>query len=224
MTDDITNAHPHLHHDLSIDQRVALKTSATQLQKDFDGIFGAETIERFLHSSYDQFAGHASVPNFLPLLSERFARQRLRALARVEGKHHDGKPTVLFLCIHNAGRSQMAMGFFTALAGDAAVAWSGGSEPGSEVNPAAVAAMAEKGIDISHEYPKPWTDEIVQSADAVITMGCGDACPVFPGRRYEEWALEDPAGQGLDAVRPIRDEIERRVRQLLGQLGVPVRG
>jgi protein-tyrosine-phosphatase len=212
----------HLHRDLSIDQRLALKTAATQLQTEFGEIFGVETIERFLHSSYDQFAGRATVPNFLPLLAERFARQRLRALAKVEGKHHDGKPTVLFLCTHNAGRSQMAMGFFAHLAGDAAVAWSGGSEPGNEVNPAAVEAMAECGIDIAHEYPKPWTDEIVQAADVVITMGCGDACPIFPGRRYEEWKLDDPAGMGVEAVRPIRDEIERRVRRLLADLDVPV--
>jgi len=116
-------------------------------------------------------------------MAERFARQRLRALAKVEGLHDDGKPTVLFLCVHNAGRSQMAMGFFTALAGDRAVAWSGGSEPGIEVNPAAVEAMAERGIDISGEFPKPWTDETVLAADVVITMGCGDVCPVFPGKR-----------------------------------------
>lgn len=222
MTDHVADAPAHLRTDLSIDQRLALKTAATHLESEFGHMFGHETIERFLHSSYDQFATHASVANFLPLLAERFARQRLRALAKVEGKSHDGKPTVLFLCTHNAGRSQMAMGFFTHLAGDAAVAWSGGSEPGTEVNPAAVAAMAEVGIDISHEYPKPWTDEIVQAADAVITMGCGDACPVFPGRRYEEWVLEDPAGQDLDAVRPIRDEIEERVRRLLEELKVPV--
>lgn len=208
--------------DLSIDQRLAMTTAATQLEKEFDGIYGVETIERFLHSSYAQFAGRASIPNFLPLLAERFARQRLRALARVEGKHHDGKPTVLFLCTHNAGRSQMAMGFFTAMAGEAAVAWSGGSEPGNEVNPAAVAAMAERGIDISREYPKPWTDEIVRAADVIVTMGCGDACPVFPGLRYEEWKLDDPAGRGVDDVRPIRDEIESRVRRLLTELDVPV--
>ncbi|MGA9493179.1 MAG: arsenate reductase ArsC, partial [Mycobacterium sp.] len=149
-----------------------------------------------------------------------FARQRLRALAKVEGKSSDSKPIVLFLCTHNAGRSQMAMGFFTHLAGDAAVAWSGGSEPGNEVNPAAIEAMAERGIDISGEYPKPWTDEIVRAADVVITMGCGDACPIFTGRRYEEWVLEDPAGQDIDGVRPIRDEIERRVGRLLTDLGV----
>jgi protein-tyrosine-phosphatase len=187
-------------------------------------MIGVKTIETFLHSSYDQLASRASVPNFLPLLAERFARQRLHALARVEGRHHDGKPAVVFLCTHNAGRSQMAMGFFTEFAGDAAVAWSGGSEPGHEVNPAAVEAMAERGIDITREYPKPWTDEIVQAADVVITMGCGDACPIFPGRRYEEWILDDPAGQDLDAVRPIRDDIEERVRRLLTELEVAARG
>jgi len=127
----------------------------------------------------------------------------------------------LFLCVHNAGRSQMAMGFFTALAGDQAVAWSGGSEPGFEVNPAAIAAMAERGIDISEEFPKPWTDETVRAADVVITMGCGDACPVFPGKRYEEWVLDDPAGWDVPGVRPVRDEIERRVRNLLGELELP---
>ena len=134
----------------------------------------------------------------------------------------DGKPAVLFLCVHNAGRSQMALGWFRHLAGDRAIAWSGGSEPGREVNPSAVAAMREVGIDISGEFPKPWTDEVVRTADVVITMGCGDACPVFPGKRYEDWQLDDPAGQGVDAVRPIRDEIEGRVRRLLAELDVPV--
>jgi len=132
----------------------------------------------------------------------------------------DGLPTVLFLCVHNAGRSQMALGWFNHLAGGRAVAWSGGSEPGNAVNPAAIAAMAEIGIDISTEFPKPWTDEIVRAADVVVTMGCGDACPLFPGKRYEDWELEDPAGQGVDAVRPIRDEIGTRVRGLLESLGV----
>nr|WP_221441622.1 arsenate reductase ArsC [Jiangella mangrovi] len=187
---------------------------------DFAGTFGTETIERFLHTSYDQFAGRAVVANFLPLLAERFARQRLTALARIEGRSDDGRPTVLFLCVHNAGRSQMALGFFQHHAGDDAIAWSGGSEPGEQVNPMAIAAMAERDIDISAEYPKPWTDEIVRAADVVVTMGCGDACPVFPGKRYEDWTLDDPAGQGLEAVRPIRDEIERRVLGLLDRLNV----
>jgi arsenate reductase len=207
--------------DLSIDQRLALRSAATRLRTEFDAIFGRETIERFLHASYDQFASHSTIPNFLPLLAERFARQRLRALAKVEGHHDDGKPVVLFLCVHNAGRSQMAMGFFQHLAGDRAVAWSGGSEPGYEINPSAIAAMRERGINIAGEFPKPWTDEIVRAADVVITMGCGDACPLFPGKRYLDWELDDPAGKSVEDVRPVRDEIERRVRALLDDLGVP---
>ncbi len=204
----------------TIDQQLALRTAAAQLADEFSGTFGQETIHRFLISSYDQFASRARFPHFLPLMAQRFARQRLRALAKVEGLHNDGKPTVLFLCVHNAGRSQMAMGFFENLAGDAAVAWSGGSEPGSEINPSAVAAMRERGIDISREFPKPWTDEIVRAADVIVTMGCGDACPVFPGKRYEDWELQDPAGQDVNDVRPIRDEIEHRVRKLLDELDV----
>jgi protein-tyrosine-phosphatase len=190
------------------------------LKAEFEGVFGVETIENFLVTSYDQFASRATVTTFLPLMAERFARQRLKALAIVEGKADDGVPIVLFLCVHNAGRSQMALGWFNRLAGNRAVAWSGGSEPGKEVNPAAILAMQEVGIDISREFPKPWTDEIVRAADVVITMGCGDACPLFPGKRYEDWELDDPAGQDVEAVRPIRDEIGRRVRQLLDELGV----
>ncbi len=133
------------------------------------------------------------------------------------------RPTVLFVCVHNAGRSQMALGWFNHLAGDAAVALSGGSQPGPTVNPVAVEAMAEIGIDIAREYPKPWTEEAVRAADVVVTMGCGDACPFYPGKRYEDWVLDDPHGQGIDAVRPIRDEIERRVRKLLVELGVSTR-
>jgi arsenate reductase len=205
---------------LSVDQQLAVHTAAVRLGEEFTGLYGTETIERFLHSSYDQFAATSSVPNFLPLIAERFARQRLTALAKVEGLRHDGKPVVLFLCVHNAGRSQMALGFFQHLAGNRATAWSGGSEPGFEVNPAAIAAMAERGIDISSEYPKPWTDEVVRAADVVITIGCCDACPVFPGKRYEDWTFDDPAGLTVDAVRPIRDQIERRVRQLLEQLDI----
>lgn len=147
---------------------------------------------------------------------------QLHARGRVEGKISDGKPTVLFLCTHNAGRSQMALGYFTHYAGDNAIAWSGGSEPGNEINPAAIEAMAEVGIDITGEYPKPWTDEIVQAAEVVITMGCGDACPIFPGKRYENWELPDPAGQGIEAVRPIRDQIDHRIQQLLAELKVSI--
>ncbi len=207
---------------LALPERLALRSAAKNLQREFDGTFGTETIEAFLASSYDQFATRARIAAHLPLFAERFARQRLHALATVEGKSDDGRPIVLFLCVHNAGRSQMALGWFTHLAGDRAVAWSGGSEPGSQVNPSAVAAMAEVGIDISREYPKPWTDEIVQAADVVITMGCGDACPLFPGTRYEDWDLDDPTGQDIDAVRPIRDDIRTRVETLLASIEVPV--
>ncbi|MBO3750000.1 arsenate reductase ArsC [Streptosporangiaceae bacterium NEAU-GS5] len=206
--------------DLTIDQQHALLTAARRLADDFTGTFGTETIERFLHTSYDQFAIKSKIVNYLPLLAERFARQRLVALARVEGASDDGRPIVLFLCVHNAGRSQMAMGFFQHLAGDNALAWSGGSEFAEQINPAAVASMAERGIDISQEFPKPWTEEIVRAADVVVTMGCGDACPVFPGKRYLDWELDDPAGLSADDVRPIRDETERRVRALLGDLNV----
>lgn len=205
---------------LSLDQHHALTTSATRLAEEFTGIFGPETIGRFLESSFDQFADRATVARFLPLLAERWARQRLHALARIEGLAHTGTPTVLFLCTHNAGRSQMALGFFDHHTGANAIGWSGGSEPGIEVNPAAVEAMAERGIDITHEFPKPWTDEVVRAADVVVSMGCGDACPVFPGKRYEDWDVADPAGHDLAQVRAIRDDVERRVLTLIDQLGL----
>jgi arsenate reductase len=127
-------------------------------------------------------------------------------------------PSVLFVCVHNAGRSQMAAGWLRHLAGDAVEVRSAGSVPGDQVNPSAVAAMAEVGIDISDQRPKILTTDAVESSDVVITMGCGDACPIFPGTRYLDWQLADPAGQGIDAVRPIRDEIEARVRALLDGL------
>jgi len=208
--------------DLPVSHLNTLKSSSLLLQKNFEGIFSAETIERFLITSYDEFGVRISNDTYLPMFAERFARQRLNALARVEGKSDDQRPVVLFLCTHNAGRSQIALGYFNALAGDRAVAWSGGSEPGTSVNPAAVEAMAEIGIDISQEFPKPWTDEIVRAADVVITMGCGDACPIFPGKRYEDWTITDPNGLGVEAVRPIRDEIKGRVESLLAQILSPV--
>jgi protein-tyrosine-phosphatase len=133
---------------------------------------------------------------------------------------NDSLPGVLFLCVHNAGRSQMALGWFRHLAGDRAVGWSGGSAPAGVVNPAAITAMAEVGIDIAAQRPQRWTDDMLARTDVVVTMGCGDACPVVPGVRYEDWSLDDPAGLSVDAVRPIRDEIEQRVRDLLERLQV----
>jgi arsenate reductase len=205
---------------LSLEQRHALRVAAASLQQEFAGVFGTETVEAYLGTSYEQFASTATLHNFLPLLAERFARQRLQALARVEGLATDTTPVVLFLCVHNAGRSQIALGWLNALAGGRAVGWSGGSEPGHQVNPAAVAVMAEVGIDITQEFPKPWTEEIVKAADVVVTMGCGDACPLFPGKRYEDWELSDPAGLDVADVRPIRDEIRGRVVRLLESLRV----
>src|SRR5688500_3002068 len=133
------------------------------------------------------------------------------------------KPTVLFVCVHNAGRSQMAAGYLRALGGDAVEVLSAGSAPKDTINPVAVEAMAEEGIDISRNTPKVLTVDAVRESDVVITMGCGDACPIFPGKRYEDWQLDDPAGQDIDAVRPIRDEIRRRIEALVADL-VPARG
>ncbi len=129
-------------------------------------------------------------------------------------------PSVLFLCVHNAGRSQMAAGWLRHLAGEEVTVFSGGSEPAADVNQAAVQAMAEVGVDISHSIPQPWTDEIVGASDVVVTMGCGDTCPVFPGKRYVDWVVEDPSGRPLEEVRTIRDDLERRVRRLIGELGI----
>ncbi|MCK8478719.1 arsenate reductase ArsC [Microbacterium aurugineum] len=128
------------------------------------------------------------------------------------------KPSVLFVCVHNAGRSQMAAGFLRDIAGDRIEVRSAGSMPADQINPTAVEAMAELGIDITAEQPKVLTTEAVQASDVVITMGCGDACPFFPGKRYEDWKLDDPAGQGIDAVRPIRDDIRSRIEQLVNEL------
>jgi protein-tyrosine-phosphatase len=204
--------------DLSTAQRHLIHTSALRLQDKFAGIFGPETIERYMNDSLDQLLPDSEVVSFVPIFVERFAKDRLRALAKIEGRMISDKPSVMFLCVHNAGRSQMASGWLKRLAGDRVDVFSGGSEPASTVNPAAIEAMAEIGIDIRTEFPKPWTDEIIRAADVVITMGCGDACPVYPGKRYEDWVLDDPEGLGLDAVRPIREEIRGRVENLIEEM------
>ncbi|MEO8695104.1 MAG: arsenate reductase ArsC [Acidimicrobiales bacterium] len=205
---------------LPLDQRHVVRRVTAALQTHFAGTFGAETVERFVVDSLEQLLPTAKVTAFLPVLAEKFAKERLRALAKVEGSLPSSVPGVLFLCVHNAGRSQMAAGWLRQLAGDRVIVYSGGSEPASEINPAAIAAMAEVGVDITEEFPKPWTDEIVRAADVVITMGCGDACPLYPGKRYEDWELADPAGQDVAAVRPIRDEIRGRVEALIASLAI----
>jgi arsenate reductase (thioredoxin) len=222
MTDDAA-PRPVRGDQLSLDADRALEHGAANLQSEFADRFDPETVRRLIYGSYDKLAATATVRDYLPLLAERFARQQLQARAKINSKSDDEMLVVLFLCNHNAGRSQMAMGFFNHLAGGGAVVWSGGSEPQGEINPAAITVMAERGIDISGEYPKPWTGEIVQAADVIVTMGCGDSGADVPGRRYEDWELDDPSGKGLPEVRLIRDEIERRVRWLLDDLRIPVR-
>lgn len=193
--------------------------AAERLAGELRGIHGRETIERLLDDSLDRLA-LARYGDFVPVLAERFARERLLAAARTQGAITSDRPTVLFLCVHNAGRSQMAAGWLTHLAGDRVDVLSGGSAPADRLNDAAVAAMAEVGIDISDSFPRPWTDETVGIADVIISMGCGDACPVLPGKRYLDWELDDPAGRDVAAVRPIRDDIEQRVRGLIADLGI----
>jgi protein-tyrosine-phosphatase len=200
-----------------IEQRLMIKQAAARLHDEFAGTFNAETIERYIDDSRDKLNLNATLPHWLPLLIERFTRDRLRALERLDTAD-TSKPAVLFLCVHNAGRSQMAAGWLRHLAGDAIEVFSGGSDPGTETNKAAVAAMAEVGIDIASENPKPWTDEIARAADVIVTMGCGDACPIFPGKRYEDWELDDPAGQPIETVRQIRDDIRTRVEALIASL------
>lgn len=202
---------------LTLEQRQMVLQAVERLSRRFEGQLNAETIERFVLDSADQILPNAKITSWIPLLAERFAADRLRALLRLESDV-DLNPAVLFLCVHNAGRSQMAAGFMRHLSEGRVEVFSGGSEPAGSINQTAVAAMAEKGIDISEEIPQPWADEIVRAADVVVTMGCGDACPVFPGKRYLDWELDDPSGQPIEKVREIRDDIENRVRGLLGEL------
>ena len=211
--------HPTL--ELTTEQRYLIRQGAERLKHRFAGVLNVETIERFMNDSLDQLLESARVPTWHPLLAERYAAERLRALVRLEAGASVTTPAVLFLCVHNAGRSQMAAGWMRHLAGDRVDVFTGGSEPAEELNRGAVAAMAERGIDISDELPQPWADEIVRAADVVVTMGCGDACPLFPGKRYVDWELHDPSGKTVEEIRPIRDEIERRVRELMAELGVP---
>jgi protein-tyrosine-phosphatase/DNA-binding transcriptional ArsR family regulator len=187
------------------------------LAEEFRGVFSLETIERYVDESIDRLSG-ARVVDFLPLFVHRFARERLRALAQAQGAVVTDRPEVLFVCVHNAGRSQMAAALLDHHARGRVHVRSAGSDPADQLNPAVVAAMAEWGIDLSREFPKPLTDEVVQAADAVITMGCGDACPIFPGKRYLDWDLEDLAGKPVERVRAIRDDIDRRVQALLAEL------
>jgi arsenate reductase len=191
--------------------------AAERLADEFSGIFSKETIARYMEESTD-LLGEARVNVFVPVLAHRFTRERLKALAQAEGAVTKEQPEVLFVCVHNAGRSQMAAGLVRLRSEGKINVRSAGSTPADEINPAAVEAMSEIGVDMSEEYPKPLTDEVVRAADVVITMGCGDACPIYPGKRYEDWELDDPADQDVETVRRIRDSIDARVQRLVAEL------
>jgi protein-tyrosine-phosphatase len=199
--------------------RRTFANEVADLAEEFRGVFALETVERYVSESIDRMSG-ARLTDFLPLFIYRFSRERLRALAQSEGKITKDVPEVLFVCVHNSGRSQMAAGLLNKLANGRVGVRTAGSDPAEEINPAVVEAMSEVGVDLSEEFPKPLTDEFVAAADAVVTMGCGDACPIYPGKRYEDWELEDPAGKDLATVRRIRDELEGRVRALLPELSI----
>jgi arsenate reductase len=197
--------------------RLHVERAAEALQREFEGIFSRETIARFMAESVDLLGG-ARINVFVPVLAHRFARERLKALGQAENLITKAVPEVLFVCVQNAGRSQMAAALLNHRAQGRVHVRSAGSAPAEEINPAVVEALAEMGIDVEQEFPKPLTDEVVRAADAVVTMGCGDACPIYPGKRYLDWELDDPAGQPLEVVRRIRDDIDARVQTLLVEL------
>ena len=187
---------------------------SASLLREYAGTFGPDTIEHFVHDSF-QTLQDSLVQSVIPVSAERFTRARLRALAKIEGATDRDVAHVLFLCVHNAGRSQMAAGWLQDLAGGQVAVYSGGSEPAAELNEVAIEVMREVGIDISEGFPKPWTDEIVRAVDVVVTMGCGDAYPVYPGVRFIDWELDDPAGEAIDVVREIRGDLRTRVEGLI---------
>jgi arsenate reductase len=193
-----------------------LQRAITDLAEEFAGVFSPGTIERYVRETQQQLDASAGRINFARARVDWFARDRLRALAQAEGHLEKLQPEVLFVCVHNAGRSQMAAALTHELSHGAVSVRSAGSMPELDINPTVVEAMSEIGVDMSREFPKPLTDEVVRAADVVVTMGCGDSCPVYPGKHYEDWDVADPAGQSLDFVRGIRDDIAARVRALLG--------
>jgi arsenate reductase len=198
-----------------------LKRLADDLSARFAGIFNPETVERYVLESYTGLLRTSKVKAHLASQTGRFAADRLTALAQAKGAIASPVPEILFVCEQNAGRSQMAAVLTTSMSGGRVHVRSAGSSPVAELNPAVVAAMAEIGLDMAQEFPKPLTDDVVQAADVVITMGCGDACAIYPGKRYLDWDLDDPAGLDLEHVRVIRDSIRDRVARLLDDVAVP---
>ncbi|MCT2088378.1 arsenate reductase ArsC [Micrococcus terreus] len=195
-----------------------LQRAAEHLAERYAGIFSPETVERYVFESYATLSRTAKVRTYLASTATHFADNRLRALAQAEGKIASPVPQVLFVCVHNIGRSQIAAALLAHHAGDGVEVRSAGSLPGSEVHPLVVQALRERGVDLSGAYPKPLTDDVVRAADYVITMGCGDACPVYPSKRYLDWEIPDPAEQTVERVREIVADIDARVCDLWAQL------
>ncbi|WP_159619530.1 arsenate reductase ArsC [Arthrobacter zhaoguopingii] len=207
------------------DNTEVLQRISTRLGERFTGVFAAETVERYVFESYTALARTARITTYLPATTEHFASDRLNALAKSKGEAASEVPEVLFVCVQNAGRSQMAAALLAVEARGRIKVRSAGSMPAAELDPAVVAVMSEMGLDLSRNYPKPLTDDVVRASDVVITMGCGDSCPIYPGKRYEDWDLPDPAGQNPDTVRDIRDRIHDRVKILVHSLSQePPRG
>ncbi|HET7738388.1 MAG TPA: hypothetical protein VFK32_07430 [Tepidiformaceae bacterium] len=202
-----------------LQRRVQLE--ARRLHEEFSGIYSTETIERFITDSFNALDG-ARLPDFVPVFTRRFARERLRAAAQGEGLIAKDVPEILYVCVQNAGRSQLAAGLTKLLAGDRVNVRSAGSAPAEHIHPVVRDAAAQLGIDLTEEFPKPLTDEFVRAADAVITMGCGDACPIYPGKKYEDWEVADPAHASPDEVAGIAADIRARVERLLRELNVAV--
>ena len=198
--------------------QAVLQRAAEHLADKYDGIFSPQTVERVVFESYAALRRTATVYTHLTALAPRFAAERLTALAQAEGAVAKDVPEVLFVCVHNAGRSQMAAALLDHHAGGRVHVRSAGSAPIAAINPVVVEAMAELGLDLGAEFPKPLTDDVVAAADVVVTMGCGDACAVYPGKRYLDWSVPDPDGQSLEVVRIIRDDVDARVRALLADL------
>ncbi|QOD02866.1 arsenate reductase ArsC [Pseudarthrobacter sp. BIM B-2242] len=199
------------------DNTELLHRISARLADRFAGVFAAETVERYVFESYAALARTAKVTAYLPATTEHFANDRLNALAKSNAVAA-GVPEVLFVCVQNAGRSQMAAALLTVEAKGRIHVRSAGSLPSAELDPDVVAVMSEMGLDLARNYPKPLTDDVVRASDVVITMGCGDSCPIYPGKRYEDWELPDPAGQPLETVREIRDQIHARVKTLVASL------
>ena len=197
--------------------RSHVEKAADALESEFAGTFSRETIARYIAESVD-LLGESKINVFVPVLAHRFARERLKALGQAEGLILKEQPEVLFVCVHNAGRSQMAAGLVKLRSQGRIHVRSAGSDPGEVINPAVIEAMDELGVDMSEEFPKPLTDEVVRAADVVVTMGCGDACPIYPGKKYADWVLDDPEGQNLETVLRIRDALDAKVQALIAEL------